>query len=130
MNLARTLVALVCAIALCAAAPAAAAPQLKVGIYDCMAYNYSTGFLDYKGSVKIKARHRYEHAFGRTKRTLEDKTQGTFKRRGALLIFKKGALDDTKAKLERGTGDKHEPFFNLLLDGEPSGISCYFVAKP
>lgn len=111
-------------------ATASAAPKLKVGIYDCMAYNYTTGFLDYKGSVKLKARNRYEHGFGRKKRTIEDKTQGTYKTKRARVTFTKGALNKTKAKIEKGDTPGMKPFFSLLLKGKPSGISCYYVKKP
>lgn len=131
MRTARLFFALTCllALALCAASPAAAV-TLKRGVYDCMAYNYATGFSDYKGSIKIKPRNRYEHAFGREDAKLTDKTQGTYKRKGSLLIFKKGAMGGTKARVSRGSGEKREPIFDLLLKGEPSGITCYFVAKP
>lgn len=131
MRAPRSLIVLasILALALCAASPAAAV-SLKRGIYDCMAYDYGSGLLDYKGSIKIKAKNRYEHTFGRDGTRMTDKTRGTFKRRRALLVFKHGAMDGTKARLKRGSGEKKEPFFDLLLDGEPSGISCYFVAKP
>lgn len=118
-------------IALSLSATASAAPQLKIGIYDCMAYNYSTAMLDYKGSVKLKSKTAYEHGFGRKKRKIEDKTVGTYKRKaGSIIVFKKGALNKTKAKVEKGDTPKMKPFFNLLYKGEPSGISCYFVEKP
>jgi len=129
----RALPAALCAAVLgVGAAPAAAdaAPKLKLGIYDCMAYNYSTGFLDYKGSVKLAARGRYEHTFGRTKTQMVDKTSGTYRVRGATVTFRGGAMAKTAGQIKRGTGARKEPFFNLLLDGEPSGISCYYVAKP
>ena len=122
---------LACMFAVSLPSTATAGPKLAPGIYDCMAYNYSTGFLDYKGSVKLKRKNRYEHGFGRKKARIEDKTQGTFKyRRGSIVAFKKGALDKTKAKVEKGDTPKMKPFFSLLLKGKPSGISCYFVKKP
>lgn len=121
--------ACVLAFGLCTAGQASAV-ALKKGFYDCMAYDYATGFLDYKGSVKIKAKNRYEHSFGRHGRSLPKKTTGKFTRRGSLLTFKKGAMGGTKARLKQSTGADRQPFFELLLKGKPSGISCYFVTKP
>lgn len=118
-------------LALSLTSTAAAGPKLATGIYDCMAYNYSTGFLDYKGSVKLRAKNRYEHGFGRKKAKIEDGTKGTFKyQRGSKVVFSKGALDKTKAKVEKGDTPRMKPFFSLLLKGKPSGISCYYVKKP
>lgn len=131
MKAPRLLVAVACAVALglFAAASAAAVP-LKRGIYDCMAYDYASGFSLYKSSIKIKGHNRYEHAFGRDHAKLTDKTEGTYKRKGPVVSFKKGAMNKMKARVKLGSGDNPQPYMELLFEGEPSGIDCYFVTKP
>ena len=124
-----TLVLAATACAVGVAAPAAdAAPKLKLGVYDCMRYDYSSGFLMFSSTVKLKAGKRYEHAFGRKKARLTDKTTGTYRIKGKRLTFKRGGMSKSPAEIDRdGTGPAH---FNLLVDGRPSGISCYYVKKP
>jgi hypothetical protein len=39
--------------------------SLKRGVYDCEAYNAATGFLDYRGSVKLPGGGRYQQSYGR-----------------------------------------------------------------
>lgn len=73
---------------------------------------------------------RYEHTFGRTKTSMVDKTSGTYRVRGKKLMVKRGAMSKTRAAIEKGTGSRKEPFFNLLVEGRPSGISCYYVRNP
>ena len=121
------LVATACAMG--AAAPAAdAAPKLKLGVYDCMRYDYASGFLMFSSTIKLKPGKRYEHAFGRKKARLTDKTTGTYRIKGKRVTFKRGGMSKTPAAIDRdGNGPPH---LNLLVDGEPSGISCYFVKKP
>ena len=118
------------ALTLGVATPASAAPTLKLGVYDCMRYDYGSGMLMFSSTVKLKAGKRYEHAFGRKGAKLTDKTSGTYRLRGKKLTFKGGGMAKTKAEVEQGTGARKEPFFNLMVNGRTSGISCYFVRKP
>ncbi len=118
------------ALALGAETPANAAPALKLGVYDCMRYDYSSGFLLFSSTIKLKAGRRYEHAFGRKKDRLTDKTSGTYRVRGNRITFKGGGMSKAPGEIKEGTGSGKEPFINLLVEGRPSGISCYHVAKP
>jgi hypothetical protein len=117
-------------------ASASAGPKLKLTLYDCWGYNYYTGFLDYKGSIKLQTKGRYEHAFGRKKRKLTDKTTGTWKytktapKGTSRIRFSKGAMNKTTVEVVRDTKKPKRTFFNILLKGKPSGISCYVVEKP
>ena len=126
-RIAAVLAASTCALAV--AAPAAsAAPKLKLGVYDCMRYDYSSGFLMFSSTIKLKPGKRYEHAFGREKAKLTDKSTGTYRIKGKRVTFKRGGMSKSPAQIERdGSGPPH---LNLLVDGEPSGISCYYVKKP
>jgi hypothetical protein len=127
----------VCALALSLSltATASAGPKLKITLYDCWGYNYYSGFLDYKGSIKLLSGGRYEHAFGRKKTKLTDKTVGTWKYiKGApkgtsRIRFSKGAMNKTVVEVKKDVPPK-KPYFNILLKGKPSGISCYVVKKP
>ncbi len=115
-----------------AGAPAAqAAPlKLKLGVYDCMRYDYASGFLMFSSTVKLKSGNRYEHAFGRKGSKLTDRTTGTYRVRGGKMTFKGGGMSKVKAAVEPGTGSRKEPFFNLLVEGRESGVSCYYVRNP
>lgn len=117
-----------CAVGAAAVPAAQAAPKLKLGVYDCMRYDYSSGFLMFSSTIKLKPGKRYEHAFGRKKAKLTDKTTGTYRIKGKRVTFKRGGMSKSPAEIDRdGSGPPH---LNLLVDGEPSGISCYFVKKP
>ena len=110
-----------------AAAPAAAAPKLKLGFYDCMAYDYSSGMLTYQGSVKLAGKRRYEHSFGRKGRKMVDKTTGRFRIKGTKITFKGGAMGKTPGRIKPSTIDGGKPFFNVLVEGRASGVSCYYT---
>ena len=126
----RTAFAALAALAVTAgtAAPARAAATLQLGVYDCMRYDYGSNMLLFSSTIKLKAGRRYEHAFGRKKARLTDKTTGTYRVRGKRVTFKRGGMSKSPAEIDSdGSGPPH---LNLLVDGEPSGISCYFVEKP
>ena len=124
-----TVVLAATACALGAAAPVAdAAPKLKLGVYDCMRYDYGSGFLMFSSTIKLKPGKRYEHAFGRKKAKLTDKSTGTYRIRGKRVKFKRGGMSKAPAEIDSdGSGPPH---LNLLVEGRPSGISCYHVKKP
>ena len=130
----RSRIAAVLAVAACglaASVPAAdAAPKLKLGVYDCMRYDYSSGFLMFSSTIKLKSGKRYEHSFGRKKAKLTDKSTGTYRIEGKRVKFKRGGMNKVRAQIEPGTGPRKEPFLSLLYEGRPSGISCYHVKKP
>jgi hypothetical protein len=111
-------------------AQAGAASKLKLGVYDCMRYDYGSGFLLFSSTIKLKAGRKYEHAFGRKGAKLTDKSSGTYRVRGNKITFKGGGMSKAPGQIEEGTGSRKEPFINLLYEGRPSGISCYYVAKP
>lgn len=133
-----SLLVAICALALSLSltASASAGPKLKITLYDCWGYNYYSGFLDYKGSIKLQTKGRYEHAFGRKKTKLTDKTVGTWKyikggpKGTSRVRFKKGAMNKTTVEVKRDEANPKKTFFNILLKGKPSGISCYVVKKP
>lgn len=118
------------AVSLAVQTASADAAKLKRGVYDCMAYNYMTGWLDYKGSVKLLAKGRYQHAWGRKKARFEKATKGRYVIRGRKIRFKRGAMAKTPGRIQPRSASSRYPFFNVLVNGEESGISCYFVAKP
>ncbi|HEU4658145.1 MAG TPA: hypothetical protein VFR97_11490 [Capillimicrobium sp.] len=116
--------------AVLAAAPAApAAYRLTTGIYDCYAYNSSTGFSNYMGSVRFLGGGRYEHTFGRDKQRFEDKTTGRYRIRGRRIVFKGGAMAKTPGRIH-DTEPGRAPSFEVWVDGEPSGVTCTYVEKP
>src|SRR5919199_5806187 len=86
------------AIVATAAAQPAAAKDIKHGIYDCESYNYTTGFLDYQGSVKIRSRHRYQHSYGRHGAKLTKPDHGHYRIKGKRIKFKGGALAKTPGR--------------------------------
>jgi hypothetical protein len=121
---------LIAALVLALGATATAdAAKLKKGVYDCMRYDYYSGFLMFTSTVKLKGGGKYEHAFGRKDAKLTDATKGTYKIKGKKVKFKKGGMAKTPAKIDKEKGDRYA-HFNLLHKGEESGISCYYVAKP
>lgn len=124
-----TALVLTAVLALGPTAAAADAAKLKKGVYDCMRYDYFSGFLLFSSTVKLKKDGKYEHAFGRKDAKLTDKTKGTYKIEGKKIKFRKGGMAGTPGRIEKPEGEKHA-HFNLLHKGEPSGISCYYVANP
>jgi hypothetical protein len=122
--------ALLAAAALAFAAPASAdAAKLKRGVYDCMRYDYFSGFNVFTNAVKLKDGGKYEHAFGRKGKKLTDPSKGTYKIKNGKIKFRKGGMAKSPGKIEKEKGDKHA-HFELLSDGEPSGLNCYYVPKP
>jgi hypothetical protein len=130
----RPAVALACTAVLVAVAlaPAAqAAPKLKLGFYDCYGYNYGSGFLDYKGSVRLLKRKRYEHSFGREGRKMVDKTTGRYRVRGKRVTFIKGAMAGTPGLIDTpSAGARKDPYFHVLVDGRKSGVTCTLDRTP
>ena len=118
------------AITLGAPSPATAAPKLKLGVYDCMRYDYASGFLMFSSTIKLKSGKRYEHAFGRKDAKLTNRTTGTYRIKGKRVKFKRGGMSKSPAQIDSDGDGDGAPHLNLLVDGEPSGISCYHVAKP
>jgi hypothetical protein len=105
------------------AAPAGAA-KLKRGYYDCYGTDFVTGGMMYTGSIKLEGKSRYEHSFGREGRKMVDKTTGKYRVKGKRISFTKGgAMKGTKGKVVKRRGAA--PVIDLLLKGEPSGITCY-----
>jgi hypothetical protein len=112
------------------ASASAEAAKLKLGIYDCWAYDYYTGFSNYQSSVKLKAEHKYEHSFGRKDKKLTDASKGTWKIKRGKIKFRKGGMAKTPGKIHPKDASHKDPYFVLLLDGEESGLSCYRVRNP
>ena len=126
----RLALALAAALVLALGATATAdAAKLKRGVYDCMRYDYSSGFLIFTNTVKLKDGGKYEHAFGRDGKKFDDPSKGKYAIDGNKIKFRKsGAMAGTRGKIEK---DKGEPaYFRILYKGEPSGIDCYYVPKP
>ena len=120
--------ALVAALSLGATASAEAA-KLKRGIYDCMRYDYYSGFSIFTSTFKLKDDGKYQHAFGRKDAKLSDPSKGTYKIDGNKIKFKKGGMAGTPGKIKKEDGDKHA-YVALLYKGEESGIDCYYQPKP
>jgi hypothetical protein len=120
---------LIAALVLALGATATAdAAKLKKGIYDCVRYDYSSGFLIFTNTVKLKDDGKYQHAFGRKDKKLTDPSKGTYKIEKGKIKFKKGGMDGSPGKIEK---EKGEPaYFRILYKGEPSGIDCYYVKNP
>ena len=113
-----------------AVAPAgASAAKLRLGVYDCEAYNFQTGYLDYKGSAKLLSGHRYQYAFGRHHSKLKHPKSGKYSISGSKMKFKGGGLKNATGKIQASTGGS-SPHFALYYKGKSSGISCYYVKKP
>jgi hypothetical protein len=122
--------ALLAAAVLAFAAPASAdAAKLKKGVYDCMRYDYFSGFMLFTSTVKLKDGGKYEHSFGREGKKFDDPSKGTYKIKGKKIKFRKGGMAKTPARIVKKKSDKYA-YFELLSDGKPSGLSCYYVAKP
>ena len=130
MTLKRLATALVLTAAL-ALAPAASAEaaKLKKGIYDCMRYDYYSGFSIFTSTFKLKDDGKYQHAFGRKDAKLSDPSKGTYTIDGNKIKFRKGGMAKTRGKIKREDGDKHA-YVAILFEGEESGIDCYYVPKP
>ena len=120
--------ALTAALMLSATASADAA-KLKHGVYDCSRYDYFSGFSIFTSTVKLKDGGKYEHAFGRKGKKFDDPSKGTYKIDGKKIKFRKGGMAKTPGKISRSKGDKYA-HFELLSDGKPSGLNCYYVPKP
>jgi hypothetical protein len=113
-----------------AASPAtASAPKLKLGVYDCEAYNFQTGYLDYWGSAKLESGHRYQFAYDRHHSKLKRPMSGKYSISGTKMKFKGGGLKNATGKIEASTGGS-SPHFALYYKGKSSGIACYYVKKP
>ena len=126
----RLALVLIAALVLALGATATAdAAKLKRGVYDCMRYDYYSGFMLFTSTVKLKDGGKYQHAFGRKDAKLTDATKGTYKIEGKKVRFRKGGMAGMRGAIEKEEGDRYA-YFNLLHKGEPSGISCYYVAKP
>lgn len=106
---------------------AGAASKLRLGVYDCMSYDFASGLLSYMESVELTGGGRYQQAWGRHGRKMIKPTNGTYKVKGSRLIFHGGALSKTPGQIH--TQGHGYPFFALLLHGKPSGFSCYYVPK-
>ena len=117
-------------LALAFAAPAGAAPKLKLGVYDCEAYDYASGGLDYKGSLKLQSGHQYQHAFDRHHSTLKKPTHGKYSVSGSTVKFKGGGLGKATGKVEASSVSGGSPHIALYVKGKSSGISCYYVKSP
>jgi hypothetical protein len=128
----RTLVAIAAALAVGATqATAAEAAKLKRGLYDCHYYNFSTASLEYRGSLKLKAENRYQHALGRDGRKLEKPESGRYRIKGKWIRFKTGPLKRTPGRIYPADENNKHPWFNFYThDGEDSGVSCYVVNNP
>jgi hypothetical protein len=111
-------------------ATAADAAKLRKGVYDCIAYNYATGLLDYKASVKLKPGGRYEHSYGRKKRKLTKPEKGRYAIKGKWIRFRSGSLKKTPGRINPADEGNRHPFFSFFVDGQNSGVSCYYVTKP
>ena len=120
-------VALVVAASVVAAPASAAAAKLKLGVYDCQSYNSATGFLDYKGSVKLQSKGRYQSSYGRKGSKLTKPNHGKYVIKGSKLKFKSGAYRKTPGKIYPKDENHKFAYFSLLVDGKPSGVSCYYV---
>jgi hypothetical protein len=112
-----------------AATQASAAPTLKLGVYDCEFFNFSTGTLQYQSSVKLLAGHKYQHAFNRHHATLEKPSSGTYSVSGTKVKFKGGGLGKLPGKIVKTTGGG-SPHIALYMNGKSTGTSCYFVSHP
>jgi hypothetical protein len=112
-----------------AVAPAAAASKLKLGVYDCQSYNYTTGFLDYHGSVKLKSGGKYQSSYGRKGSTLTKPHNGKYVIKGRTLKFTSGDYRKTPGKIYPKDANHKFAYFALYVDDQPSGISCYYVPK-
>lgn len=106
-----------------APASARASTRLRLGVYDC--YDFASGLLDYRESVKLIGGGRYQQAYGRHHAKMIKPTNGTYRIKGSRLIFHGGALSKTPGQIYTQGHD-----FALLLHGKPSGVSCYFIHKP
>jgi hypothetical protein len=112
-----------------AVSPAGAASKLKLGVYDCESYNYTSGGLDYNGSAKLESGHRYQFAFDRHGSTLKKPSSGTYSVSGTKVKFKGGGLGKSTGKIVQSTVGG-SPHIALYTNGKSSGISCYYVKKP
>jgi hypothetical protein len=117
--------------ALGAPSPASAQSlKLKMGIYDCYSYDYSTSSLSYSSSIKLIARGRYEHTFGRTGRRMVKATKGTYRVNGTRMTFTRGAMHRIAARVVKGSTPANPPKFNLLgKNGKAVGITCTYVTS-
>lgn len=117
------LAATAAAIALLLVAPAGAqGAKIKTGFYDCL--GPSGTYLDYKGSVHIKSKGRYNHGFGRTGKKLEGGKPGKYKVKGKKLKFKGGSMAKTPGKITSKTS------FDVYVKKQFSGVTCYRVKNP
>jgi hypothetical protein len=120
-------VALVALSAAAVVTPASAASKLKLGVYDCQSYNYATGFLDYKGSVKLQSKGRYQSSYGRHGSKLTKPNHGKYVIKGKNLKFTSGAYKKTPGKISPKDANHKFAYFSLYVNGKPSGVSCYYV---
>jgi hypothetical protein len=116
-------------LALAFAAPAGAAPKLKLGVYDCEFYDYATNNIDYKGSLKLQSGHRYQQAAGRHHAALIKPTHGKYSVKGTAVRFKGGGYGKLRGKIVVSAlnGTAH---IALYVNGKSSGTSCYYVKSP
>ena len=127
----RLATALVLTIAMTLGTTASAdAAKLKRGIYDCYAYDYYSGFLLFKGAVKFVDGGKYQHSWGREGKKLDKPTKGTYKVDGRKIKFKTGTMKHTPGRIGKRDASHKRPWFQVLSDGEPSGIDCTYVPKP
>jgi hypothetical protein len=116
-------------LALPASAPASAA-TLRLGVYDCQAYNSYSGYLDYKGSVKLRSGGRYQQSYGRHGTKLTKPKGGKYVIRRSKIKFTSGPNRKTPGQIKPADSSHKFAFWNVLVDGKNSGVSCYFVSKP
>ena len=112
-----------------AVSPASAA-TLKLGLYDCVDYDFATGMLINQGSLKLKGKGKYKHGFHRDGTKLMDETSGKYKIKGSKIVFKTGTLKETPGRIHPPDKSNTDPWFNFMVDGEETGASCYLVRNP
>jgi hypothetical protein len=113
-----------------ATSASAANGGLKLGVYDCQSYNYTTGFLDYHGSVKLKSGGKYQSSYGRHGSKLTKPHNGKYLIKGRKLKFTSGDYRKTPGKIYPKDANHKYAYWMEYVDGQPSGISCYYVPKP
>jgi hypothetical protein len=110
--------------------PSADAASLRLGIYDCYTYDFSGGYLIFKGTVRFLSGTKYQHAWGRDGKKFDDPKTGKYVIKGRKIVFKTGTMKRTPGRIAKKPASGNRPWFQVLSDGEPSGIDCTYVKKP
>ena len=127
----KTLLAvpLTAALAIGVTAPAGAAGgSLKHGVYDCEAYNAATGFLDYRGSVKLLSGGRYQWSTARHAAKLTKPHKGKYHVKSGWIKFT-GVLKKSPGKITKASSTR-SAFFSFYVHGQSQHEACYYVANP